>query len=159
MPSQLEISFTAQRAPRSERRSGASRRRLRVAAAVAVCAVVGFGLYGQLAQNRRLDDDVAALAAQNARLQRDISESRTEIVLAQTPAWLEEQARRLGYVLPGEKVYVLTTPGAAIPASGGVAAPLPVLPTPTPSPTATAAPTFAAAAASPSPQASPSPGR
>jgi Septum formation initiator len=115
-----------------------------------VCGVVGFGLYGQLAQNRRLDAQVTSLQAQNGQLERDIAQSQTEIVLAQTPAWLEEEARKLGYVLPGEKVYVLTTPGAAVPAGGGVSAPLPVLPTPTPTPTSSPTP-----AASPTPTAPP----
>ncbi len=109
------------------------------------CGVVGYGLYGQLAQNGRLDDQVKALAADNGSLQRAINQNQTEIVLAQTPAWLEEQARKLGYVLPGEHIYVLTTPGAALPASGGVAAPLPSF-SPTPKPT-------------PHPVSSPSPGQ
>jgi hypothetical protein len=121
-----------------------------MAALAAVCGVVGFGLFGQLAQNRRLDDQVSALAAESARLQRDINQSQTEIVLAQTPAWLEEEARKLGYVLPGERVYVLTPPGVTGPASGGVSAPLPSLPTPTPAPTPSAAP-------SPSPAGPPTP--
>jgi len=52
-----------------------------------------------------------------------------------------EQARKLGYVLPGERVYVLTTPGAAVPAKGGVVAPLPSFaPTPTPTPKASQSP-------------------
>lgn len=127
-----------------------------MAAAAGICGLVGFALYGQLAQNRSLDDQVAALTSQDSRLQHDISQSETEIVLAQTPAWLEEQARKLGYVLPGEKVYVLTTPGAAVPADGGVVAPLPALPTPrpTPSPSPSSTP-----ASSPSPAivASPTP--
>src|SRR5207237_7304436 len=97
------------------------------------------------AQNGRLDSEVARVAAENARLQRNVAESHTEIVLAQTPAWLEEQARKLGYVLPGERIFVVTAPGAAVPARGGVAAPLPSLaptpsPTPKPSPTPTSAP-------------------
>jgi Septum formation initiator len=111
-----------------------------MAAIAAACGVVGFALFGQLAQNRRLDDQVTSLAAQNAKLQRDISQNETEIVLAQTPAWLEEEARKLGYVLPGERVFVLTTPGASVPAAGGVSAPLPVLPTPTPKPSPTPSP-------------------
>jgi len=119
--------------------------------AVAVaCGVVGFALFGQLAQNRRLDDQVSSLAAENAKLQRDIGQNETEIALAQTPAWLEEEARKLGYVLPGERVFVLTTPGAGGPASGGVSAPLPVLPTPTPTPTPAPTP-------SPSPSGPPTP--
>jgi len=112
-----------------------------MAAVLATCGFVGFGLYGQLAQNGRLDHQVRALADENARLQRDIDQNQTEIVLAQTPAWLEEQARKLGYVLPGERVYVLTTPGAAVPAKGGVVAPLPSFaPTPTPTPKASQSP-------------------
>jgi len=110
MQSQLEFTFNARASPPQ---AGPNlRRRVRMAALALVCGVVGFGLYGQLAQNGRLDAEVQRMAAENARLQRGIDESHTEIVLAQTPAWLEEQARKLGYVLPGERVFVLATPGA-----------------------------------------------
>jgi len=148
MSSQLELSFPAERLPHARATVPITRRRLRFVALAALCGVVGFGLFGQLAQNRRLDSQVSTLADQNAKLQRDIDQSETEIVLAQTPAWLEAQARKLGYVLPGERVFVITPPGSTTASGGGVAAPLPVLPTPTPSPSS---------AASPSPQASASP--
>ncbi len=152
MSSQLEFTFPPRREIRSGSAfAGSNRRRLRMAAAAGICGIVGFGLFGQLAQNGRLDDEVRTLASQNAQLQRDISESQTEIVLAQTPAWLEEEARKLGYVLPGEKVYVLTTPGAAVPAKGGVTAPLPSF-----SPTLRATPT-PSVAPSPSPSGPPTP--
>ena len=130
--------------------------------AAAACGLVAFALYGQLAQNRHLDADVSTLAAQNAQLRQQISDRQTEIALAQTPAWLEEQARKLGYVLPGERIYVLIPPGEQVPAHGGVVAPLPSLapsPTPTPTPNPSASPTPAA----PTPQSfqlpTPSPGR
>ena len=119
-----------------------------MAAVALVCGGVGFGLFGQLAQNGRLDAEVSRTAAENARLQRDIDQSHTEIVLAQTPAWLQEQARKLGYVLPGERVFVLIPPGAAVPAKGGVNAPLPSL-APTPTPTTTPSPSPSAAPAPP----------
>jgi len=142
MQAQLEFTFPTRASP-SPSRPG-TRRRLRMAALALLCGGVGFGIYGQLAQNGRLDAEVSRVAAENARLQRDIDESHTEIVLAQTPAWLEEQARKLGYVLPGERVFVLTPPGAAVPAKGGVNAPLPSLaPTPTPAPTPSPTPTSA----------------
>ena len=86
---------------------------------------------------------MTALRQQNSTLQQQIGDHQREIVEAQTVAWLEEEARKLGYVLPGEKVYVIAPPGQTTPASGGVNVALPsfALPTPTPTATPTALPT------------------
>jgi hypothetical protein len=84
-------------------------------------------------------------------LLQEISDRQREIVEAQTAAWLEEEARKLGYVLPGEKIFVLTPPGQPAPASGGVSAPLPTFsPIASPSPSPSSHP-------SPSPSAQPTP--
>ena len=100
-----------------------------------LCGVVAFGIYGQAAESHALDSRVAILTQQNADLQKQISDRQREIVDAQTAAWLVEEARKLGYVFPGEKVFVITPPGTGGPASGGVNAPLPSLkPSPTPTP-------------------------
>jgi hypothetical protein len=104
--------------------------------------VIAFGIYREAAQSHALDGQVAQLAQQNAALERDIADRRREVVEAQTDAWLVEEARRLGYVFPGEKVFVLSPSGQAPPV-GGVAAPLPSFsasPSPAPSPSASPSP-------------------
>jgi cell division protein FtsB len=105
-----------------------------------ICGLVAFAVYGQVAQSRHLDSQVAALAAQNASLTSQISDREREIADAQTVSWLEEEARQLGYVFPGEKLYVIVPPGSTTASSGGVSVPIPTFkipapPTPTPSPT------------------------
>lgn len=139
-------------------------RRLGLAIVAIVCGVVAFAVYSQIAEGGRIDAQVRQLQQQNAALTQSISDHQREIVDAQTVAWLEEEARKLGYVLPGEKVYEITPPGHSTPASGGVNVALPsfAIPTPTPSPTPSAAPTTKP---SPTPvtfnlpASSPSPGR
>ena len=114
-----------------------------------VCGLVAFAVYGQVAQTRRLDTQVSALAAQNSALAQQISDREREIADAQTVAWLEEEARQLGYIFPGEQLYVLVPPGTARASTGGVSVPIPTfkpLASPTPTPSAT-----------PKPSASPSP--
>ncbi|HUZ68967.1 MAG TPA: septum formation initiator family protein [Candidatus Saccharimonadales bacterium] len=111
-----------------------------------ICGLVAFAVYGQVAQSRNLDAQVAALTAQNSSLVQQISDRQREIADAQTVAWLEQEARQLGYIFPGERLYVLRPPGAGTPASGGVSVPLPVfkvpaVTTPTASPTAKPTPT------------------
>jgi hypothetical protein len=117
---------------------------------------VGYAVYGAASTSRALDDRVAALARQNNGLRQEVADRQMEIAQAQTRGWLEEEARRLGYILPGEHVYVLASPGASVPPGGGVdvkqlpvytasppvpsssstaGASTPTGPTPTPSPT------------------------
>lgn len=119
-----------------------------------ICGVVAFAVYSQAAEGGRIDSEVASLRQQNTTLQQQINDHQREIVEAQTVAWLENEARKLGYVLPGEKVYVITPPGHSAPASGGVNVAMPsfAVPTPTPSPTPSPAPS-----PSPSPSHSPTP--
>jgi cell division protein FtsB len=120
-----------------------------------VCGLVAFAVYGQVAQTRHLDTQVSALAAQNSALTQQISDREREIADAQTVAWLEQEARQLGYIFPGEQLYVLVPPGAARSSTGGVSAAIPTYkapPTPTPVPTATPKPS-----PSPSPSQSHSP--
>ncbi|MBV8301143.1 MAG: septum formation initiator family protein [Candidatus Dormibacteraeota bacterium] len=100
-----------------------------------VCGIVAFGIYGQAAESRSLDSQVVALQQQNTALQQQIAERQQQVVEAQTYAWLVEEARKLGYVFPGEKSFVLTGPGAPAAAQGGVQAPLPTFEPPTPVPT------------------------
>ncbi|MBV9100261.1 MAG: septum formation initiator family protein [Candidatus Dormibacteraeota bacterium] len=124
-----------------------------------LCGVVAFGIYGQAAESHALDTRVATLTQQNAALQQAISDRQREIVEAQTAAWLVEEARKLGYVFPGEKVFVITPSGGA-PPSGGVNAPLPSFsptPSPTPTPTATPSSPHPIIIGSPSPSPTPTP--
>jgi hypothetical protein len=102
-----------------------------------VCGLVAFAVYGQVAQTRHLDAQVTSLSAQNQALTQQISDREQEIADAQTVAWLEEQARQLGYIFPGEHLYVIVPPGGAHSSTGGVSVPIPtfkVLPPPTPTP-------------------------
>ncbi|HVC41170.1 MAG TPA: septum formation initiator family protein [Candidatus Saccharimonadales bacterium] len=104
-----------------------------------ICGLVAFAVYGQVAQSRHLDAQVSALAAQNSALVQQISDREREIADAQTVAWLEQQARQLGYIFPGENLYVIVPPGAARASTGGVSVPIPTF-KPLPSPTVTPSP-------------------
>ncbi len=122
-----------------------------------ICGLVAFAVYGQVAQSRHLDAQVSALAATNAALTQQISDREREIADAQTIAWLEQQARQLGYIFPGEHLYVIVPPGGARASTGGVSVPIPTfkaLPPATPTPSPTARPTTSP---SPTPSHSPAP--
>jgi hypothetical protein len=122
-----------------------------------ICGLVAFAVYGQVAQSRHLDAQVSALAATNAALRQQISDREREIADAQTIAWLEQQARQLGYIFPGEHLYVIVPPGGARVSTGGVSVPIPTfkaLPPATPTPSPTARPTTSP---SPTPSHSPAP--
>jgi cell division protein FtsB len=140
--------------PRSSIDSPITLRRIAVVLIAGICGLVAFAVYGQVAQSRHLDAQVAALAAENTSLTQQISDQEREIADAQTVSWLEEEARQLGYVFPGEKLYVIVPPGRAEASTGGVSVPIPTfkVPTPVPSPTPKPSPS-----PSPSPGTSPSP--
>jgi hypothetical protein len=114
-----------------------------------------YAVYAEIAAGHNLDDRMRQLQTENAQLQRDVNARQSEIAQAGSPAWLEEQARRLGYVRPGERVFVLASPGVPLPPDGGVdvsqlptfaPSPSPGAPSPTPVPI-----TAPAASASPTP--------
>jgi cell division protein FtsB len=118
-------------------------RRIAIVLIAGICGLVAFAVYGQVAQSRNLDAQVNALAAQNSALVRQISDREREIADAQTVAWLEQEARQLGYIFPGEHLFIIRSPGSGTPASGGVSVPVPEFKppsTPTPSPSASATP-------------------
>jgi len=169
------------KSPRPERPRPFTARRI-VALVVAVaCGWVAFALYGEAAQDHDAVARVAQLRAADAALQSQIAQRSEEITQAQSTAWVEDQARKLGYHLPGEQVYVVDPGGKSSLSSAGVnaapitfsptPAPTPTpsptpTPTPVPTPTATPAPTLAplappgtstAAPATPSPSAAPTP--
>ena len=127
-------------------------RRIIAAVVAGLSGWVAFAVYSQAERGNDVDAAARQLAAQNAVLQQQIADARTQISEAQDPAWLQEQARRIGYVLPGEKVYVLVTPGTTpLPLGGGVSVPPPTF-SPSPSPTAAdGAPPAPPAATTPTP--------
>jgi type II secretory pathway pseudopilin PulG len=114
-----------------------------------ICGLVAFAVYGQVAQTRHLDAEVTTLVTQNSALQQQISDRQREIADAQTIAWLEQEARQLGYIFPGEHLYQIVPPGSAHASTGGVTVPVPTFRA-LPSPTVKASPT-------PKPSTSPSP--
>ena len=117
--------------------------------------MIAYAVVNEAAQGHAIDRTVRSLQAQNAALQQQIDERRTQIGEADDTAWLEEQARRLGFVFPGESLYIITTPGSALPATGGVNAALPTYSPATPSPASS--PGVASPGASPGATAKPSP--
>ena len=104
-----------------------SRRSVAAAVCAAVVGWVAYAVYAESSHGHSLDSTVTRLQQQNDALRKDIETKQREISAAGSPAWLEEEARRLGYVKPGETVYVIATPGATVPAGGGI--PLGPLPT------------------------------
>ncbi|MGI8848071.1 MAG: FtsB family cell division protein [Candidatus Dormibacteria bacterium] len=125
----------------------AAARRILACIVAAICGWIAFAVYSASAQSHALDSQVTHLRNGNGVLQQQIDDRRREIAQAQTKAWLEEQARKLGYVLPGETVYVIR-PGASNPGKGGVDAKLPVY---SPTPTPTSAPPVGSTPTPPSP--------
>lgn len=134
-------------------------RRLVIAGLAALSGLAAYAVFSEAAQGSALDARVRVLSAQNAAIQQQIKDRRQQIGEANDTAWLEEQARRLGFVFPGESVFIFTTPGAPSAANGGVNAPLPTYappsasasisatstsPTPTPTPAPTPVPLTAA---------------
>jgi cell division protein FtsB len=142
-----------------------ARRIIALVVAVA-CGWVAYALYGAAAQDRAAEARVTQLQAADAALQSQIAQRSQEIAEAQSSAWVEEQARKLGYHLPGEHVFVLDPGGTSVPSSAGLNAvpptfsPTPVpTPVPTPTPTPTLSPptppaTSTPAATTPSPTSS-----
>jgi Septum formation initiator len=116
-----------------------------------VCGWVAYAVYAEMAASHSLDGQLSTAQQQNDALRHQIDQRKAEIAQAQTKEWLQEEARKLGYVMPGEQVYVVTSPGASLPAGGGID--LKTLPSfrPSPSPGGTPAPT-------PTPVVGPTPG-
>jgi cell division protein FtsB len=114
-----------------------------VALVVAVaCGWIAYALYGEAAQDHQAQARVTQLQDADAALQAQIAQRSQEITQAQSTAWIEDEARKLGYHFPGEKVYVVDPGGKSAPSSAGVnAAPITFSPTPTPTPVPTPTPT------------------
>lgn len=117
-----------------------------LALVVAVCSGwVAYAVYGQAVKGNDLEAQARRLTAQNSVLRAHIEDVQGQIAAAHDPAWLEQQARGNGYVKPGERIYVVVSPGTAAPAKGGgvnAAPPVYVPPGSTPAPpSASAGPT------------------
>ena len=130
-------------------------RRLVIAGLAALSGLAAYAVFSEAAQSNALDVRVRSLTTENASLQQQITQRQQQIGEANNTDWLKEQARRLGFVFPGETLFIITTPGVALPASGGVNAVLPTFaPSPSPSVPSGASPS---ASAAPTPHASPTP--
>jgi hypothetical protein len=117
---------------------------------------VSYAVYAATTAGHALDGRVRTLQKENAALRQQVDLRRRELASAGSSGWLEEEARRLGYIRPGDRIFVLATPGAKVPAEGGVdPGPLPGLPSPTPRPAG--APPAAAQTSAPAPAAATSP--
>jgi hypothetical protein len=121
-----------------------------------VCGWVAYAVYAEMAAGHSLDAKLRTSQQVNDQLRHQIEQRKAEIAQAQTKEWLVEEARKLGYVLPGEQVYVVTTPGASLPAGGGIdVKAFPSFnPSPSPGGTPTPAPT---SVVQPAPGATPTP--
>lgn len=56
-------------------------------------------------------DDVATRKAERSTLLREQAQLRRELALAQTESFLEREARRLGLVRPGERLFIVSGAG------------------------------------------------
>jgi cell division protein FtsB len=151
---------TSQRAvailPRSRRTL--TRRRLLAVAVAVIGAWVSYAVYAATTAGHALDGRVRALQKENAALHQQVDLRKRELTSASSGGWLEEEARRLGYVRPGDRIFVLASPGARLPADGGVdPGPLPGAPSPAPRPAAPAPAAPPTAAAPPPAAATPGP--
>jgi cell division protein FtsB len=131
-----------------------TRRRIAAGLCTLAAAWVAYAVYGETAAGHAADDRIHQLQQQNAALRQEIAQRQREVDAAGTTAWLVQEARRRGYVMPGERVFVPISGGASLPADGGVGLNTPVpAPASTPSPGATPSPT-----ATPTPVAGVTPG-
>jgi hypothetical protein len=118
-------------------------------------AWVSYAVYAATTAGHALDGRVRTLQKENAGLRQQVDMRKRELASASSGGWLEEEARRLGYVRPGDRIFVLATPGAKLPADGGVdPGVLPGATTPPPRPPG-APPAPAAQSSAPAPAAAP----
>jgi cell division protein FtsB len=97
----------ARRAGRKARRSSRSRRALRwIGLVVLVAAAVGY--VQPLRAYRDATADVAARTAQIERVERANAELEQRIDETETPQFVEREARKLGLVKPGERLFIVS---------------------------------------------------
>ena len=73
-----------------------------------VLVVIAIGYVQPLRAYRDAQDDVATRRAQVDRIARDNAELETQLAEAGTAAFVEREARRLGLVKPGERLFIVT---------------------------------------------------
>ncbi|TMD12460.1 MAG: hypothetical protein E6J00_11670 [Chloroflexi bacterium] len=92
---------------------------------VGVIVLWGVWAFGsEMLLNLRLNAQVDALRAQNARLADSNAQTLTELKTAASAAAMEESARQQGYYRQGEQVYVIVQPSpsaAPAPSASGTA--------------------------------------
>lgn len=97
----------ARRAGRKARRSSRSRRALHwIGLVVLVAAAVGY--VQPLRAYRDATADVAARTAQIERVERANAELEERIDETETPQFVEREARKLGLVKPGERLFIVS---------------------------------------------------
>ena len=97
----------ARRAGRKARGSSRSRRAVRwIGLVVLVAAAVGY--VQPLRAYRDATADVAARTAQIERVERANAELEERIDETETPQFVEREARKLGLVKPGERLFIVT---------------------------------------------------
>ena len=73
-----------------------------------VFVVIAVGYVQPLRAYRDAQDDVAARQAQVDRIARANAELENRLAEAETAEFVEREARRLGLVKPGERLYIIT---------------------------------------------------
>jgi cell division protein FtsB len=92
---------------RTARRRSRSARALRWIG-VLVLAVIAVGYVQPLRAYQEAQDDVAVRQAQVDRLARANAELEERLAEAETSGFVEREARRLGLVKPGERLFIVT---------------------------------------------------
>ena len=87
-------------------------------ATAAICAALLFAILSQAWVNDRLQQQVRQAQVENARLRADILATTRRAAWAEAPATIEDEARAIGYIRPGEQAVVIVSaaarqPGAA----------------------------------------------
>jgi cell division protein FtsB len=106
----------------SSTQSKASRAKIHLAAPdrliwVLIAAVIVWGVWAfgsELMLNLRLNRQADALRTQNAQLATSNQQTRNRLAAANSPAALEEAARKQGYARSGEQVYVIVSPSPTV---------------------------------------------
>jgi len=84
---------------------------------IAICALLILATISEVFTVHQLNQQVAAAQQQNAQLQEQNQVIATQIAQLQDPQTIEQEARQLGYIYPGDQpVVVVTTQPAPAPA-------------------------------------------
>ena len=132
-----------------QRESSISVRQVLIAATLVIVAWAIWVISSEASSGNLMGRKIAALSVQNAALSATIAADQRELSASGSTAWLEERARMLGFVAPGERVYIIGS-GTSVTHGGVPIAPLPsweLQPgaSPSPSPAPSSAPTASTA--------------